>query len=219
MPAQTNLEAPKVEHAGLLREAVTPTILSALKVFVFLAIVLGLLYPLVTTLVARIAMPNKSVGSPVSAVVVADKAEPRTVVVGSKLIGLDWTDSGLFEGRPKAAGVSASNSGATNLALTNPKLAQEVRARVERWRKLTGSDAPVPISLVTASASGLDPDITEHVALYQVPYVAKKTGLSPNVLKDLIYKTARQKTLDFDHGRLINVLELNQHVLEAMKKK
>ena len=106
----------------------------------------------------------------------------------------------------------------SNYAQSNPDLEKAVKERAERWQKMTGSDKPVPMELLTASASGLDPQISLAGALYEVPWVAKSTGLSAAELEALVRSVAKKDLLAFGGDPLVNVLELNLKVLEITKK-
>lgn len=174
---------------------------------VFLTAVLGVLYPAVVTVVGGTLFPDQASGS-----LVRDESGK---VIGSRLLGQDWTDTGLFEGRPSATGERPNNpmaTSGTNYAQSNPELVKAVRERAERWRRLTGSDAPVPMELLTASSSGLDPQITREGALYQIPWVAKRTGLTPERLRTMIFECSSQEAAALGGGALVNVFELNMRV-------
>ncbi len=181
----------------------------ALGIFLFLSAVLGLGYPALVTGVAQLVVPESSNGS-----VVRVDGRPA----GSRLIGQNWTDSGLFEGRPSAVDYNAKGSSGSNLAMTNPELARLMTERAERWQRLTGSAVPVPAELLTASGSGLDPDISLSAALYQIPRVARTSGLAPERLEALVRETAREPFLAMGPEPLVNVLELNLRVADAAGK-
>lgn len=191
--------------ADLSLPAMAKNLAQGFGILIFLSVVLGLVYPAVTTGVAQTALPHQANGSPV-----LYDGRPA----GSAMIGQDWTDTGLFEGRPSAAGYNAKSSGASNLSVSNPDYQAAVKARIERWQAITGSSAPVPADLAAASGSGLDPDITVEAARYQVPYVSKMTGLSPEALEAMIAAHAREELIGFAETPIVNVLALN---LEAAK--
>jgi K+-transporting ATPase ATPase C chain len=144
----------------------------ALVLFVLLSALTGLLYPLAVTGVARAAFPAQAAGSLI---------ERDGQVVGSRLIGQNFTDPRHFWGRPSATAPTAYNaaaSGGSNLGPLNPALVDAVKARVEALRAADpGNTAPVPVDLVTASASGLDPHISPAAARYQAARVARLRGL------------------------------------------
>src|SRR6188474_1433353 len=146
----------------------------ALVMFTVLTLVTGVAYPLVVTGAAQSLFPLQAGGS----LIVRD-GKP----VGSALIGQNFSDPGHFWGRPSATGpmpYNAAASGGANQGPLNPALVDAVKGRVEALRAADpGNTAPVPVDLVTASASGLDPHITPAAALYQVPRVAKARTLDP----------------------------------------
>ena len=159
--------------------------------FVFLTAVTGLLYPALTTGIAQTMMRDQASGS----LVFHDGR-----VVGSSLIGQDWTKTPFFQTRPSAVAYDGASSGASNLGPTNPKLINDVQSRVKAWQTLRGDTTPVPGDLVTTSGSGLDPHISRAAALYQVPVVARRTGLSEAALTALILSSLA----DFVSTRKVN---------------
>ena len=146
----------------------------ALVLFVTLSVLTGLIYPLAVTGIAQAAFPQQAAGS----LIVRDGK-----LVGSSLIGQHFSDSKYFWGRPSATGPmpnNASASSGSNLGPLNPALADAVKGRIEALRAVDpGNTAPVPVDLVTASGSGLDPHISAAAALYQAPRVAWARGQSP----------------------------------------
>lgn len=201
-----------IDNAGsadmndLSLSALAKNLAQGFGILIFLSVVLGLVYPAATTIAAQTALPHQANGSPVF-------YEGRPA--GSALIGQDWTDTGLFEGRPSATGCDPKRSGASNLSVSSPDYQADVKARIARWQALTGSAAPVPADLAAASGSGLDPDITVEAALYQVPYVSKMTGLSRQALEAMIEAHAREDFLSFAESPIVNVLELNLAAAKA----
>lgn len=181
---------------GLLRPALT--------LFVLLSAVTGLLYPLAVTGIAQVAFPGAANGS----LVVRDGQ-----VVGSALIGQSFTDPKHFWGRPSATGPMSHNAGASsgsNLGPLNPALAEAVKARVEALRTADpGNTAPVPVDLVTASASGLDPHISRAAADYQIARVARTRGVPEAELRRLVAQHAEGVWLGFIGEPRVNVLALN----------
>ena len=137
--------------------------------FVFLTAVTGLLYPALTTGIAQTMMRDQASGS----LVFHDGR-----VVGSSLIGQDWTKTPFFQTRPSAVAYDGASSSASNLGPTNPKLINDVQSRVKAWQTLRGDTTPVPGDLVTTSGSGLDPHISRAAALYQ-PKSRRKTPRNP----------------------------------------
>ncbi len=176
----------------------------ALVLFVTLSVLTGLIYPLAVTGIAQAAFPQQAAGS----LIVRDGK-----LVGSSLIGQHFSDSKYFWGRPSATGPmpnNASASGGSNLGPLNPALADAVKGRIEALRALdTGNTAPVPVDLVTASGSGLDPHISVAAALYQAPRVARARGQSPAQVQALIAQHSEGKLFGFLGEPRINVLQLN----------
>jgi len=176
----------------------------ALVVFLFFTLLVGVVYPLAVTGVARIAFPSKSQGSLV---------REGGVVVGSRLIGQAFSGPRYFQPRPSAAGTGydATASGASNLGPSNPLLLADVRARVAAYRRLNGlaANTPVPVDAVTASASGLDPAISPANARLQAPRVARARGLSLAQVLTLVRENTHGRSLGFLGEPGVNVLELN----------
>jgi K+-transporting ATPase ATPase C chain len=176
----------------------------ALVLFVTLSVLTGLVYPLATTGIAQAAFPHQAAGS----LIVRD-GKP----VGSLLIGQNFSDAKYFWGRPSATGPmpnNASASGGSNLGPLNPALADAVKGRIGALRAADpGNIAPVPVDLVTASGSGLDPHISVAAALYQVPRVAKARGQSTAQLQALIAQYREGKRFGFMGEPRVNVLQLN----------
>lgn len=180
-------------------------IITACLYTVVTAVFLGLIYPLLITGVARLAFRDKADGQ-----LIVRKGE----VIGSKLIGQPFTGAGYFHSRPSAAGTGydASASAGSNLGPTDMALVHRVETRV----KADNSGVPVPIDLVTASGSGLDPDISPAAALYQVPRVASERGLPEAVVRRVVMDTITPRQFGLLGEPTINVLSLNM-VLENLK--
>ena len=168
------------------------------------AVLLGVVYPLVITGVARVAFPRQANGELIT------RGE---TVVGSRLIGQPFTGPGYFHSRPSAAGTGydASSSSGSNYGPSSQALVDRVKASVTS----EGTGAPVPVDLVTASGSGLDPDISPAAAAYQVVRVAKERKLPESTVEDLV----RKHTINRQFGLLgeprVNVLELNLDLQSA----
>jgi K+-transporting ATPase ATPase C chain len=181
-----------------------------LVLFVVLSIVTGGAYPLAVTGIAKAAFPKQAAGSLV---------ERDGKVVGSTLIGQSFNDPRHFWSRPSATSPgpnNAANSGGSNLGPSNPALVDAVKGRVAALRAADpGNTAPIPVDLVTASASGLDPDISRAAADYQVARVARARGLPVERVLDLVAAHARDRILGFLGEPRVNVLELNL-ALDAM---
>lgn len=176
----------------------------ALTLFVALSLVTGLVYPLAVTGIAQLAFPEAANGS----LVVRD-GKP----VGSELIGQSFSDPKHFWSRPSATSpmpYNAANSAGSNQGPSNPALAEAVRARIEALRAADpGNTAPVPVDLVTASASGLDPHISRAAADHQVNRVARARGLPPERVRALVEQNTEQPWLGFIGEPRVHVLRLN----------
>jgi potassium-transporting ATPase KdpC subunit len=162
------------------------------------AVLLGIVYPLAITAIARIAFPAKASGQLVSS---------SGVLIGSRIIGQPFTGPGYFHSRPSEAGTGydASASSGSNLAPTSKALIQ----RTEQSVASESATGPVPVDLVTASGSGLDPDITPAAAYYQVHRVAAARGLSDDAVHKLVDACVTPRTLGLLGEPRVNVLELN----------
>ncbi|MDP9185505.1 MAG: potassium-transporting ATPase subunit KdpC [Actinomycetota bacterium] len=182
------------------------TVVRALVATVVLAVLTGLLYPLAMTAIAQVAFRSKADGSLV-------QVEGRPV--GSSLIGQKWSGTGWFYGRPSAVGDDASTSSGSNLGPTSQDLADEIAKRAEKIVKLEAPYAPgveassIPVDLLTASGSGLDPDISPAAAEFQAPRVAAVRGLSLDEVQALIRDNTEGRTLGVLGQPRVNVLELN----------
>ncbi len=176
----------------------------ALTLFVLLSVMTGLIYPLLVTGISQALFPTEAAGS-----LILREGKP----VGSRLIGQNFTDPKYFWGRPSATGPYPNNAAASsgsNLGPLNPALKEAVEARIKTLREADpGNTAPIPVDLVTASASGLDPQISPAAAAYQIARVARVRGLPPDAVRTLV----AQQTEDRQWGVLgeprVNVLELN----------
>jgi potassium-transporting ATPase KdpC subunit len=164
-------------------------------------LLLGVVYPLVVTALAQVLFRDKANGQ----LIVRDGK-----VIGSRIIGQAFSSPGYFRSRPSAAGTGydAANSGGTNLCPTNKKLVDSVKAAVAAAAKENPS-APVPIDLVTTSASGLDPHISPAAALFQTPRVARERGMPEDELLRLVEAHVEGRQLGFLGEPVVNVLELN----------
>lgn len=165
-------------------------------------ILLGIGYPLVVTGLAQVLFPAQANGELI-------RSGER--IVGSHLIGQPFTSRGYFRSRPSAAGPAGydgMSSGGSTLGPTNKALIEQVQARVKALQA-ENPGAPVPIDLVTASGSGLDPDISPAAADFQIPRVARERGMSAADLRALITKHTKGRDFGFLGEPRVNVLELN----------
>jgi K+-transporting ATPase ATPase C chain len=176
----------------------------ALVLFLFFTVLTGLIYPLAITGIAQVVFPRAASGS-----ILMRDGKP----IGSALIGQNFSDPKYFWGRPSAtspqpyAGTASSGS---NLGPLNPALTDAVKARIQALLAADpGNGAPIPVDLVTASASGLDPQISIAAALYQAPRVARVRGLDVVEVRRLLAAQAQPRTLGLFGEPRVNVLALN----------
>jgi K+-transporting ATPase ATPase C chain len=179
---------------------------------VLTAVLLGIVYPLAVTGVARLLYPHQAAGSLIT---------QNGQLIGSGLIGQTFTGPTYFHSRPSAAGTGydAGASSGSNLAPTSKALITRVDASVatEETAATEKTSAPIPIDLVTASASGLDPDITPAAALYQAPRIAQQRHLTEAAVEDLIRQHITSRQFGLLGEPRINVLQLNL-ALDAVDK-
>ena len=183
---------------------ITATLRPALLMLVALTLLTGVAYPLLVTGLAQALFPQQAAGS-----LVMQGGKP----VGSTLIGQNFADPGHFWSRPSATGPMPNNgtaSSGSNLGPLNPALTDAVKGRVAALRAADpGNSAPVPVDLVTASASGLDPHISPAAALYQVNRVARSRKLSPSQVQALVAAHTETPWLGLLGEARVNVLNLN----------
>jgi potassium-transporting ATPase KdpC subunit len=183
----------------------------AVVLLILMTVITGVAYPLVVTGVARVLFPGQAAGS-----LIVKDGKP----VGSRLIGQPFSDPKYFWSRPSATSPQPYNglsSGGSNLGPLNPALTDAVKARIAALQAADPSNhAPIPVDLVTASASGLDPDISLAAAYYQADRIARLRNLSPDRVRALIAAHAKGRWLGVIGQPRVNVLELNL-ALDSMK--
>ena len=183
-----------------MKTLIRPTI----TLFILLSIVTGLLYPLLVTGISQAVFPAQAAGSLI---------ERDGKLLGSRLIGQNFTDPKYFWGRPSATSPYPNNaaaSGGSNLGPRNPALKAAVESRIKTLREADpGNTAPVPVDLVTASASGLDPHISPAVADYQAGRVARARGLALEPVRALVAQHTEDRQWGMFGEPHVNVLELN----------
>lgn len=184
----------------MIRSQVRPAVI----MLILLTILTGLLYPLAVTAIAQAAFPNQANGS-----LILKDGKP----VGSTLIGQPFDNPKYFWGRPSATGpfpYNAATSSGSNLGPTSQALLDAVQGRVDALHAADpGHTRPIPVDLVTASASGLDPHLSPAAALYQVPRVARERGLSEGVVRRLVAEYTEGRTFGILGEPRVNVLALN----------
>jgi len=185
----------------------------AIMMIVVMTIITGLIYPLGMTGIAQLVFPHQANGSPI---------EKDSKVIGSELIGQNFAGDKYFHARPSAttdtdpndptktvpAPYNAANSGGSNLGPTSQVLVDRIKDDTKKLQAENPS-TPIPIDLVTTSASGLDPDITPAAAEFQVPRVAKARNLSPDKVRTLVAEMTQDRFLGILGEKRVNVLRLN----------
>jgi potassium-transporting ATPase KdpC subunit len=175
---------------------------TAVLMTIVTTVLLGLIYPLAVTGLAQVLFPDKAGGQ----LIVKDGR-----IVGSRLIGQPFWSPGYFRPRPSAAGAAGYDAGASsgsNLGPTNGKLIERVRADVEKLAA-ENPGRPVPVDLVTASASGLDPHVSPAAAEFQVPRVARERGVTEDEVRRVVRAHTEGRQFGFLGEPRVNVLELN----------
>ena len=182
------------------------TAVRALIAIVILVVLTGVVYPLVMTGFAQVALRHDADGSLV---------QRNGADVGSSLIGQEWKGPEWFYGRPSAVEYDASTSSGTNLGPTSRTLSDDIARRVSKILQLEGpytsglTAAQIPVDLLTSSGSGLDPDISVEAARFQAPRIASIRHLTVDQVQQLIDDHTTGKTLGFLGKSYVNVLELN----------
>ena len=176
----------------------------ALVLFLILTAITGVAYPLLVTGIAQVIFPTQAAGS-----LVLNKGQ----IVGSTLIGQNFSDPKHFWSRPSATAPQPYNgvaSGGSNLGPLNPALTDGIKSRMDALKAVDPTNkAPIPVDLVTASGSGLDPDISLAAANYQAPRVARERGIQPQAVLALVAAHAHGRSLGILGEPRVNVLELN----------
>lgn len=188
-----------------------PVLRPAIALLILMTVITGIAYPLAVTGVATVLFPGQAAGS-----LIVKDGKP----VGSRLIGQPFSDPKQFWSRPSATSPQPYNglsSGGSNLGPLNSALAEAVKARIAALHAADPNNhAPVPVDLVTASGSGLDPDISLAAAYYQVDRIARARHVHPDRVRALIFARARGRLLGVIGEPRVNVLELNL-ALDTMK--
>ncbi|SRR6266568_924473 len=177
-------------------------LLTAILMTIVTTILLGLIYPLAVTGIAQLAFPDKANGQLI---------RKNGVIVGSSIIGQPFGGPGYFHSRPSAAGAAGYDAGASsasNLGPTSQKLFDRVRGDVEKLQA-ENPGRPIPVDLVTSSASGLDPHISPAAAEFQLPRVARERGMIENDVRQIVAAHTQGRLFGLIGEPCVNVLELN----------
>jgi K+-transporting ATPase ATPase C chain len=174
-------------------------LITAILMTIATTILLGIIYPLVLTGIAQVLFPKQANG---------ELIEANGKVVGSRLIAQAFTGPQYFHPRPSAIAYDPTNSNGSQLGPTNPKLIDRVKSEIAD-NHAENPNTPVPIDLVTASASGFDPDITPAAAEFQLARVAKERGTTVEQLRSLLARHTEARQLRVLGEPRVNVLELN----------
>ncbi|MHA6532144.1 potassium-transporting ATPase subunit KdpC [Paenibacillus sp. BAC0078] len=186
--------------------------ISIVRLSVVFIVLCGIVYPLASTAIAQVLMPSQANGS------LLKNSEGQ--VVGSGLIGQNFTNPALFHGRVSSIDYKAEASGSNNYGPSNPDMLQRTRDSIAQWKQ-DNPDVPVnqlPVDLVTNSGSGLDPDISPASATVQIPRISKLTGISADKLEALVKKYTTGRDLGLFGEERVNVLKLNMALMEMSAK-
>ena len=179
----------------------------AILITIVTTVLLGIIYPLLVTGLSQVLFHDKANGQLISR---------NGEIIGSRIIGQTFAGPGYLHSRPSAAGngYDAANSGGTNYGPTNQKLIDRVKADTQRLQG-ENPDAPVPVELVTTSASGLDPELSPAGAEFQIPRIARERGLSEDQVRAIIAQHTKRRQLGFLGEPRVNVLEVNMALDET----
>ncbi|WP_410769014.1 potassium-transporting ATPase subunit KdpC [Fontibacillus sp. BL9] len=186
--------------------------LSVVRLSAVLIILCGIVYPLASTALAQVFMPSQANGS------LLKNGEGK--VVGSELIGQNFSNPAMFHGRVSSIEYKAEASGSNNYGPSNLDMLQRTSDFIARWKR-DNPEVPVnelPIDLVTNSGSGLDPHISPASALVQVPRISGLTGISADTLRDLVKEHTEGRDLGLFGEERVNVLKLNMALMELSAK-
>ncbi len=194
------------------RENTLSHVVTSILYTIVTVVLLGIVYPLIITLIGTLAFPHQANGSLV---------EKNGTVVGSSLIGQLWTKPQYFQGRPSAAGKNGydpTSTGGTNLAPTSKKLIDATKATIASLEKGNPhAVGPPPMDLITSSGSGVDPDISPESANWQIPRIAEARGISRDAVKAIVDAHVRGRTIGILGEPRVNVLDLNLALDDAKK--
>lgn len=186
-------------------------IMSSIRLSLVFMLVCGLLYNFAVTGIAQAIMPHQADGS-----LVMDKQQN---VIGSELIGQNFTDLKFFQSRISSIGYNAAGSGSSNYAPSNKDMLARTKEFIEAWKKENPAVpiSQLPIELITNSGSGLDPHISPQAARVQIPRISKLTGISAEKLQELVQDRTTDRDLGFLGEPVVNVLKLNLALVNIMK--
>jgi K+-transporting ATPase ATPase C chain len=186
---------------ALFEDVMKKNLLIALWFTLVTTVMFGVLYPLAISVLAQVLFPSRANGQLI---------ERNGKIVGSRIIGQSFTEPRYFHSRPSSAGTGydPTSSSGSNLGPTNKLLIERVRSDVQKLQS-ENPNVPVPVDLVTASGSGLDPDISPAAAEFQIPRVAHSRGMKEDDVRVLVRKHTHGRDLGFLGEPRVNVLELN----------